>query len=1205
MATVLSLPPTKDKTSRLKQPADGGVWVPLPNLKDLASALDIEGDKPDRRDTTKVHELKSVPHTWGHILIFEAALMDPGCPGHSDAVSGWRALLAMLALRCEEGLALSVKQVDLGARNSSVRNPLHAFAEVVKEETPRHVAAGGDWVTLQLIHAGANGVLVGMLSPRTIVVPARSFSGSHELGHPWAWDGLDDPVASAEYLSAHQLMICSRFVGRLEKTLRDHADKLETTLAHTLAGLLQAFRSDLDGVAAGDILAEPEEQRRDLVTGNGLPVLYEAVNWVWQLPDRDRERTDSDATVFFSGRPDGRFGPFERVLLADPALEGTLDKPAARIHLMGTYMLSDFPHGFQRVQAKAAAQRILLLRPEDLLAQDLACVEGLNATEHPQGFESMLLPLTPVALLLWSVETLRSEAHDNCKPDEKLLSIVERDGGLDVTLQIQIKDRQGKVFSHRITHNYPRPDDKVRAPACLAAWPDFSAPDWRWNYLYGSPFNTLPNSRGRSAVLTTGVSRKILTEDLRSLDSAGPLKQWQRLQAWASGKSPWGTNAYSAAPDPLADSKWIETLQTYVPPADQVADARNEGHTKRLQRCDWPFEAALFATIPDTRYAGMGILPPAPLCSNSTREADVAIDFGTTNTVVYSRIGDDGPSPATFLPRLRRLNDLETGDDYIDFMPTAAVKQPFPTVMQERAFEGVNPATLNLGQAPLWRDFALFDSSVLRMTETILSEDTTVILGFKWADDALSRERVVRYLGHIVVMSLAEVAARIPLKNIRLRFSYPRTLPQLANAFSAVIEKHLTARVTTGAMENNLKPRFYTESDATLKYFREQNLPRTTAMLVLDIGGGSTDIALSIRDVRVWEHSVRLAGEHLMDTFLLYNRELLKDLQLHEVGQGSGVFGDTTSQKTFMKPKNPAKPTPAERDAAKAIINSNLFGQRFEERLLLVENAPHVRRLKAGAWLMVGGLFHFLDLQLRAFMTVCGLNSEQLETVLVCFAGRGSTLFKLLSHHEKSTFERLIRLPSLTAAALRHTFSAFPKHEAAQGMLASESMKDDLAVVEKVCGIRATIAGVPVSPEAPLHPELLEEILKPLPPLPPEQKERSSVDMKDFQTFLNRIGKTCGFEIHLDPVARTDISDRGNEELQKFIDGSPVDPPFLKMLQRTLCLLYDGTTVTVNWKDMPIVPRDDLSADATTSSGDANSSDDAKAGLLQRILGRD
>ena len=409
--------------------------------------------------------------------------------------------------------------------------------------------------------------------------------------------------------------------------------------------------------------------------------------------------------------------------------------------------------------------------------------------------------------------------------------------------------------------------------------------------------------------------------------------------------------------------------------------------------------------------------------------------------------------------------------------------------MQEREFEGVSPASVDLvGQEPMWRDFALFDASVQRMTETILSDSyqARVMVGFKWAMDADSRQRVVRYLGHIVLMSLAEVAEVTPLENAELRLSYPMTLPEGGRAYEDLVTKDVTKRV-------GVDVRFYTESGATLNHFREQHVTRPTATLVLDIGGGSTDIALAAGNTRIWEHSVRLAGEDLMDTFLLYNRELLKDLGLDGLGADSGVFGDRLSREKFMQvgPDRVANPTDEERDVATTIIN--LSGD--------------------------------------------------------------------------DAFEKLIGLPSVAAAVgggraagkpVRAVFSEKPKHEAAQGMMAGEDARQTFELeVERVCGVAASLGETEIRPETVLDSGLIAAA----------PKERSSIEMDDFLAFLKRTGDRCGFSIALGTEAGPDIRRLGEAELDAFVDGHRVDPPFITMLRRTLQLLYHGDDVEVSWRD--------------------------------------
>ena len=277
-----------------------------------------------------------------------------------------------------------------------------------------------------------------------------------------------------------------------------------------------------------------------------------------------------------------------------------------------------------------------------------------------------------------------------------------------------------------------------------------------------------------------------------------------------------------------------------------------------------------------------------------------------------------------------------------------------------------------------------------------------------------------------------------------------------------------------------------------------------------------------------------------------------------------GVFGDSQSRDRFMEvgPQRIANPTHEERDAAKTIINSDRFGRRFAEQLGYLEGDPAVKLLKSGAWLMVGGLFHFLDLQIKALMRR-GLDVRDLETVRVCFAGRGSTLLKLL--RDDRAFEKLIELPSVAESAggeqggggssVNWVFSEKPKHEAAQGMMAGEADRQTFDLqVQRVCGVVAKLGEQEIAADS-------------IPEPAASGNARSSVQMDDFQAFLKKVGDRCGFAIELGREASTDIRRSGEVALDALLEKRPVDPPFIAMLQRTLRLLYHGGHVHVQWSD--------------------------------------
>ena len=112
MPSELNLPRLR-KDGRVRSPAKGGAWTRLDQLNELAAALEIEAGKMLLRD------IKSVPHTWGHVIVFETALFNEHHPAHEDAKGQWRALLTMLALRNRPGYSVRTKSVSLGAAHGA------------------------------------------------------------------------------------------------------------------------------------------------------------------------------------------------------------------------------------------------------------------------------------------------------------------------------------------------------------------------------------------------------------------------------------------------------------------------------------------------------------------------------------------------------------------------------------------------------------------------------------------------------------------------------------------------------------------------------------------------------------------------------------------------------------------------------------------------------------------------------------------------------------------------------------------------------------------------------------------------------------------------------------------------------------------------------------------------------------------------------
>lgn len=1191
MPGELNLPKLRENHG-INSPTKRGVWSSPPELrlKDLATDLAVEAAAMQLRN------IKSVPHTWGHVIVFESALLDERHTAHEDAKGQWRGLLAMLALRDRPGFEVRAMATGLPSA-AGEKGDAQAFAQVVgREKLKPKIDAEATWDTVHLLYAqgetsasNPSQVLVGMLSPSTIVAPARDFTGKERLGQFWARSGLRDPLACDDELSPDDLEVCRLFATKLRGAIPEQKEPLDSEPANKLAGLLESFAADLQEAGAEYHIATwTEKVLGDLVPRNPRG-LYQAVNSVWKDDGSAAEVTD-----LALGKISLDEETAVKLVLADRKCADTLNRRPEHVSLFGQRTLADLPEPADDgapapipdyLQEEAVSNGILLLRPNDLLPDCLTTLEQFDTAAHPEPFRKKLLPVKPAALLLFrSLEELTRH-----------LDLLGSASQPQVGLRVILTDRKRQRHEHSVGRLYGDGAsgalESAYAPTALAAWPDFrtapldgdddrEAGAWKLNYLYAS--TNLPGRRlGRSAIATTGVSRHILLRDLRRpVPGSGAVHVEhcrERLAAWGSEQGPWNGTSGAARDD---GPTWFEWLR-------MCNEGGQNPHEKSLQRSDTAFDAVLFRLPSGDRsvYAGLGILPPARDVQRQDEAAggtaQVACDFGTSNTIVYCKRGESQAERLPFQPRLRRFNQYREGgqtsvdkeDEYTEFMPTGTVEQPFATIMQLRSADGVADLAAEwtrAGKPALWRDYAFFDPDVLHLTESLLSGkgSANLVFDLKWGTEPEARKRMARYLRHITMLSLAEVIGHRDLpapRTVGWHFSYPISMPD-ADAYRNVIgSESLDERERADGV------RFHTESHAALDYFRGVELAETQAVLVLDIGGGSTDIALETRkNGAVWQHSVHLAGDHLMTEFLLHNRAFLKDLDLARFGKG-GVFGDMESLHAFMNPPSDQRPSKADRNAARAIINSPVFGNAFENEWVHIKETEAARRLKAGASVMMAGLCRFLGRQIEALLQrdSATLGDDDLTTIRLCFGGRGSTLFKRWEN-DAAFMGLTVRLTDYASATATDEvrrervmayFSQDMKHEASKGMLAGAGGEPapfrfadgDL----RVAGIGARLdQGAEV-----LATTLLEDL---------KGKQRGdaapTAAWQEFAAFVESVGRQCGFGVSIKEVARDAITTDGRQAFSNLLrDSGSIEPPFIAMLRTTLRLIYEGKWIAVHW----------------------------------------
>ncbi|MGJ8563097.1 MAG: hypothetical protein ACSHXY_06040 [Alphaproteobacteria bacterium] len=1180
--SLFNLPRLQSGNTNMPPPATPGKWQKVKDLGVISSSLET-GDQVFSLD-----EVKSIPTLWGRVAVFEDALSDPTHLAHLDAVAKWRALIALVALREDKsfGAHLNILPIKLSA-DANVSN---VFIDIVDKQRSKRTMDGPDgWSTLYMMTHRQEGKnqLIGILSPSTLVAPARSPHLS-DLKHPWmnyrdSNGNLDirDPLENASWLTPDQMKVISSFLQSIGKNVKDKGLNDHTTIG--LDCVIAKFESELIEHEAGAAIAKIERGMSNFVPNIPQTSILRSLNT--SITTRAPKGLVTDCQI----KSDVTIGDKKMTLiLADSGLadQEMYDKPADRISLVNQNMLGGSNELEQiRAETHKAYPDVLLLTPDDIFSPFLTPLEGANIPNHPDGLQDFLLPFKPAVFLFLKASDLKTFTEVRGIGTDRLT----------VTLRVEIIERNGAIRPYNISKNYEHNREeidqtttgrvlanevdaegimKASAPAALAAWPNFQADFWHQNYLYSV------SQPGYSPVVTSGISRRMLMADLDGLTTSESV--FERLNQWAHVDGPWHTRELPS---------WVKMLMIEDP--DDGADAK-----KMLQKSDYPFTASIFTVRADAAgyvssqpvFAGIGLMEKAERVTPGEDSARIAVDYGTTNTTVYTYFRGKS-DPVKFEPRLRRCSINEGRDatfNYRGFMPSEQVGQPFTTVAQIRSFTvegGVETAVKGQEKELLFKDYAFFDDDVTDMLHMINDPDYgggLLRFGLKWSEASSDRSIVGRYIGHLALLSLGELASKgVHPDKVKWMFSFPMSMKHGGQEYRNLVKND--ALKVFGVKPDNIL--FVTESDAALEYFDKVQGIETPSRILLDIGGGTVDIGIVVSNKPVWRHSLQLAGSDLVTNFIGNNRSFIGEIGLDSIfpkvpKANYDAFNTERSNPYAERPDNPV------RKAVNAIVNTRKYAESFQSSYASRSGEPSFKMLKAGAFLMLGGLLYYVGMQIRALEDKEGVLPKRegvFNSVEVCFAGRGSSLFADLKSFEEFSFRKI---HSLLFAGLgadgrvsTSTFAEDVKHEAAAGMiemdelharrLSDSGLESEADKIARVLGVDVDLV---VGGENKSFTTLaqLTDITN------DQDAVIREIDSGEFYAFLSALEEATGLRIDADQAMEgitqkallelNDMLESRNDSKHKGADIHSVNPPFIAMLKETLNLLYRGEHVRAYWE---------------------------------------
>ena len=397
----------------------------------------------------------------------------------------------------------------------------------------------------------------------------------------------------------------------------------------------------------------------------------------------------------------------------------------------------------------------------------------------------------------------------------------------------------------------------------------------------------------------------------------------------------------------------------------------------------------------------------------------VSVDFGTSNTsIFYQGTLDDDTQPLIFKNRCvlitKRPDEIAQRIFLISsFFPWLDAHGMFSTVFG--AFPGTRSSKPIFDGVTYLADFTHWTACL----ESWKPRGISVVPNLKWTTDPTRRDFIFTFLQQLFLMIAAE-ARFSKVKVIELHWSYP-------SAFSKKMYNDLNAAWNTLGQQYALDFPFeaikmvksQTESVAVCRYLVEERkaspAAKHTAQITVDVGGGTSDIAVWLENQIQAQSSILLAGNALSD-FVATNSELCQTL--------ATIGGQNVTE--LLKNKSTTAST----------LNMVL---KFREkeiilRLLSEREAPHIKRARTIVFLMFAGVVYYAGLLLKKIA-----EEKDIEGCDMYFAGNGAKLIKWVENPPQACLESLktfmANITSLKERNINIETPKHPKEEVARGLL--------------------------------------------------------------------------------------------------------------------------------------------------------------------------
>jgi hypothetical protein len=1107
------LPPLRDG-HRLPPVSTRGAWQTLA----VADPLRVigRGLNTDQQLRERAADIVSVPDVWAQVTVFHAALSGQDHPLHARASKEWRGLIACFALAAYRAPTLTCEVLPLAGR------PASNWAEIVQRLPPRSPIL--DLATIDEIGlVSVDGNLIALAQPLTLLAPSRSLAEvTKNITIPWISGGRFLDPTEGQWLGRDEKQVLASFLDRLVTDL-EAVDHRRDDRA-LLLGMAREFRREIGAnLGAGAVLTHWPAML-------GLPASpifnsfrrLERAEIVGDTPSDSSLRLREEVA-----------GSLRGIVLFDERLDSFLGKQANELRVWKSttlQMVRSNPALLVSVRNEAQQDGYLVLTSDDFFLPSLYHVIGIEGeggfTEHPAALSHHLLPLSPIALTIHGrADLARSLRMSGGNTGEATI---------DLTLPLA-SGTQTITISKR--YGTPHSLQVLEPASALAAWPNLMTRSWNLHFAY-SGFQPQFQFAVASMLTARGISSMLSTTDgYSAVHAASELRSGAGLRG-----------------------------------AERLTLQETKDFTKYLFWLDGPIEATILEDRRDVipRVAGLLLLPPpdAGVPVGGVADATIGIDFGTTNTAAYLRIGEGEPVALRIEPR-HITAWTEKEDSRIEFdrelLPTNIVETPFQTILRLRP-----PRDAESGQVEKhpFRDALIYFAQKREGAVRLLrNAENDLKYNLKWSRDHHGRVNIELFLSQAVILCLVEAMSRgANPATITYRFSFPEAFrPAQKRSFQSAARSAvgMALRLVCGLDHPAPNVEFRTESITSALYFLHSiNVPATEGLITLDIGGQTTDV--SIMQARrgdppsiAWRGSFELAGRHVLIDHLCRHPALLSLLAKRHTELHSLVreLGDPVP--------GAAAPSQNRVISVELVVNSVAFQQAIDRHLGGLADLREAEHLRAIALTAFAGMMDYVGRVLARLVDEGRITLHPASVFSVCVGGRASRLFRaLIDGHEDQVEGVMSFLTKGTNGQLsraRLVFSDDPKAEVAYGLVCEDDWipAANRVATDPILG-EAMVAEGQVAASS--------QSLAGLDPVKPWRIEEPA----EFHRFLGQLA-TLDIRPNLDGMTLSELKGMANNDLDRAMreaaqarangsgtldgDSMDIEPPFVLMLRRLVELL--------------------------------------------------